>query len=192
MKQRLVQYDILKGIGILLVITCHAGLGGFANFFIYTFHMPLFFFASGCFFKDYPFAEFLKKNIKQLIIPYFLFLFCMIVVRNMDCLTIKQFVHSLAVTLVSLHPLDETDRFLFESIWFLICLFNVRIIYWIINKCSKDKWKTILGVCLFLYIVGYVLQRTGINIPLFIDSAFTTVIFLQLEIFFIIINMILK
>lgn len=46
MKQRNVAIDILKGIGIILVLTAHA-LEGFVSQFAYTFHMPLFFIVTG-------------------------------------------------------------------------------------------------------------------------------------------------
>ena len=43
MRQRLVQFDILKGIGILLVLLGHTDIVGIPKTFIYGFHMPLFF-----------------------------------------------------------------------------------------------------------------------------------------------------
>ena len=44
--------DILKGIGILLVVVGHSGCPIELHDFIYSFHMPLFFMASGYFFKE--------------------------------------------------------------------------------------------------------------------------------------------
>ena len=52
--KRLHYIDIAKGIGILLVALAHNDLAGYAPFlyhWIYSFHMPLFFFLSGLFFK---------------------------------------------------------------------------------------------------------------------------------------------
>ena len=43
MRQRLVQFDVLKGIGILLVLLGHTDVAGIPKTFIYGFHMPLFF-----------------------------------------------------------------------------------------------------------------------------------------------------
>ena len=56
-----VQYiDIAKGIGIVLVVMGHndfALISPFAHKLIYSFHMPMFFFMSGMFFKpDLPFG----------------------------------------------------------------------------------------------------------------------------------------
>ena len=46
MKQRNEAIDILKGIGIILVLTAHS-LEGVVSQFAYTFHMPLFFIVMG-------------------------------------------------------------------------------------------------------------------------------------------------
>lgn len=43
--------SILKGIGILLMVIGHAGAPRWFSHFLYTFHMPLFFMASGYFFS---------------------------------------------------------------------------------------------------------------------------------------------
>ena len=51
--ERLNQFDILKGVGILLVMIGHAiSTNSIVYNLIYGFHMPLFFFCSGFFFKD--------------------------------------------------------------------------------------------------------------------------------------------
>ncbi|WP_411740358.1 acyltransferase family protein [Pseudomonas sp. BF-B-26] len=51
MKERNFSVDVLRGIGILLVVSGHASSGSSMNVFApYSFHMPLFFFISGLFF----------------------------------------------------------------------------------------------------------------------------------------------
>lgn len=46
-RQRETWIDVLKGIGIILVVIGHVSLGNTLNSWIYTFHMPLFFSVSG-------------------------------------------------------------------------------------------------------------------------------------------------
>jgi fucose 4-O-acetylase-like acetyltransferase len=79
MSQRIVSIDIAKGIGILLVVLAHNGLQTifpFLHQFIYAFHMPLFFFLSGMFFKpETGFVELLKKRFNSLLLPYFFTIF---------------------------------------------------------------------------------------------------------------------
>ena len=73
LKQRDVYVDIVKGWGIILVIWGHSSLFMFDE--IYAFHMPLFFFLSGCFFSTkLDFIDFTKKKFRQLIVPYIFFL----------------------------------------------------------------------------------------------------------------------
>lgn len=46
-KTRSVELDILKGIGIFLMVFDHVGWGGAVHTYIQSFHMPLFFIVSG-------------------------------------------------------------------------------------------------------------------------------------------------
>ena len=50
MKNRISYFDIAKGIGIILVMFAHVTLPITLEKFIYSFHVPLFFFLSGYFF----------------------------------------------------------------------------------------------------------------------------------------------
>lgn len=52
MKNRNHAIDILKGIGIILVLAAHS-IEGWLSQFAYTFHMPLFFIVTGLFIKVY-------------------------------------------------------------------------------------------------------------------------------------------
>lgn len=168
------QYDIMKGIGIILVIMCHAGLGGFAKEFIYTFHMPLFFFVSGCFFRNIELGKFLMKNFKQLLIPYLFFVICMIVVKQIRS---ADFFSSISNTFLNLDITNESDPFLYESIWFLVALFEVRIVYWIINNVFGKHCIVNLFVSFILFLSGNVLHYFNIDIPLFLDTTLSVVIF---------------
>ena len=70
--KRIKWIDTAKGIGLLLVILGHLHVP-YMTTWIYTFHMPLFFFLSGVVFSGskYTFKEFLVKKIKSLVVPYF-------------------------------------------------------------------------------------------------------------------------
>src|SRR5215212_5014788 len=67
--------DIAKGIGIILVVMGHndfALISPFAHKLIYSFHMPMFFFMSGMFFKpDLPFWSFLRNRFNRVLKPFF-------------------------------------------------------------------------------------------------------------------------
>lgn len=170
-KERLVQFDILKGIGILLVIIGHTSLSGYPKSLIYGFHMPLFFFCSGVFYKDKPLVEQVKRSINQLIIPYLFFcliyniLYVSINIPREDPMSfVSEYFHLL-------NPMDERG-YLYKAIWFLPCLFIVRILHTIIRKtCRNNALYLISGGV--IYIIG---NNVG-NIPFFIDTVLSVYIY---------------
>ena len=63
--------DTAKGYGMLCVIIGHLGTPGISAF-VYTFHMPLFFFLSGFLFHHQKkIVPFILRKTKSLVIPYF-------------------------------------------------------------------------------------------------------------------------
>jgi fucose 4-O-acetylase-like acetyltransferase len=79
MSKRIEYLDIAKGIGILLVVLGHNDfevISLFAQRFIYSFHMPMFFFLSGYFIStSTPFFDFVKKRFNALMKPYIFTIF---------------------------------------------------------------------------------------------------------------------
>ena len=138
-KERLVQFDILKGIGILCVLLGHTVLTGFPKVFIYGFHMSLFFFCSGVFFKKRSVKGTLTNNFWQLVIPYVFFLGAL---NGCYFITNLHAGYSISVAyenvMVGLDLLDENSHF-YLAIWFLPCLFFVRIMYAIIQKITEKQ-----------------------------------------------------
>ena len=90
MKERIVWLDYGKTIAIYLVVLAHTALYKPAEGFIYTFHMPFFFFMSGYLFSysKYPsYMEFVKRRFRQLLVPYVVinmitYLLWLLVLRN--------------------------------------------------------------------------------------------------------------
>lgn len=72
-------FDVLKGLAILLVIIGHCEIGALHSF-IYSFHVPLFFFVSGYFLKQRPVRDEVRLNFKRLIIPYAFTAICICIV----------------------------------------------------------------------------------------------------------------
>ena len=74
---RLHWIDALKGFGIILVVFAHYTLPVALDTYIFSFHMPLFFFVSGFLFNIVKYTEsatnFVKGRFRSLIIPYFAF-----------------------------------------------------------------------------------------------------------------------
>lgn len=62
-QNRDITFDMMKGIGIILVIIGHLAHGfGWLVPAIYTFHMPLFFILSGYFYKEKKITELLHRD----------------------------------------------------------------------------------------------------------------------------------
>ena len=95
MRERAYEIDILKGIGILLVILGHCvpdfpvdlradALSANMQKFIYTFHMPLFFFCSGFVLGIAPprsISTVLKNRFIRMLVPYLTFSFASLALR---------------------------------------------------------------------------------------------------------------
>ena len=76
--------SIAKGIGIILMVIGHTRMG-FIHYFIYYFHMPLFFLISGYFFKEiylYNKIEFFKKRINGTYKPFVKWGFLFLIFHN--------------------------------------------------------------------------------------------------------------
>ena len=71
-------FDVLKGVAIILVVMCHCEIGALYPF-IYSFHIPLFFFVSGYFLKIRPICKEIQLSFKRLLVPYAFAAFCICV-----------------------------------------------------------------------------------------------------------------
>lgn len=80
-----ITFDIMKGIGILLMMIGHFYEAEYICHFIYTFHMPLFVLVAGYFSKTYNIEEdrygltMLRNNLRRLILPVVVTLFIILV-----------------------------------------------------------------------------------------------------------------
>ena len=133
------EMNILKGIGILLVVLGHSfpdGVGSgnyrFLHQWIYSFHMPLFFLVSGFFakrvfeitnFQEYIFL--VKDKFKRLIVPYFILSFVAI--------PLKLILNRYALRPIDLHTLISQV--------FLYPLDNPIIFFWFIYDSGAKSLK---------------------------------------------------
>lgn len=174
MNKRLDSIDILKGIGITLVLFGHLPIPEAVKTWIYSFHMPLFFFCSGLFSRPKPLFTALKKDMRTTLVPYLFF--CSILILTM--LTISM-VHlksiSAAFLSLKLNPFDNHCYPLYHTIWFLVCLFFVREISNIFGQ-----FRRVSGIAAGGYFVAYLLRVNDIHVPFFIDTALGVMFFFWL------------
>ncbi len=177
--------DNLKGIGIIFIIFGHSiSCPDFLINYLFSFHVPLFFFLAGVnFSKSHldDFFLFFKKRFKRLLIPY---LFFNLLSYGFWIMRIKIFDSPQEVPI--LRPLlgifygNGHNKWLVhnEPLWFFICLFVAQMFLFLILKLSKTKMYTIVFLCFFAFI-GYLDSKyLKIRLPWSIDVALTAVVFL--------------
>lgn len=173
-------YDILKGIGFLLVLWGHTFCPPALKTTIYSFHMPLFFFVSGCFFKDMSLKGQLKNKSRRLLRPWVFFvIFCLALYIAFDVRLGKGlneiYSHYSAEVLTGLIG-DRDSKLFYQSIWFLICLFEVSIIYAAL-KCIFKRDREVTYTCLTCYVGGYLLNVFHATLPYLLDTTLSMLIF---------------
>jgi len=142
-------FDILKGIGITLVVVGHV-YSGMTHRLIYVFHMPLFFLVSGYFFRASPtMKECARKMTTRLLIPYLSFL-AMIQGSKVANLWSQGDVHAI----VKLGPRSVVGGEKLTGatgvFWFITCLYLTALLYQLTAmKWSKNR-RTLLSVGLLL------------------------------------------
>lgn len=183
LKSRIAWIDVARGIGIILVIYGHALDAHSIRHLIYAFHMPLFFFLSGIVFhhkKEDKFLPFLKKNIRSILIPYFIFAFItwfwwIFEANTMSFkIGLKQF--------ESIFYGNGADGMLrFDNVlWFLPCLFVTRIMFYFVTKFAHDDRRKIAASLIGLSIIGYGVAQLLPNfiLPFGTEIALTGIVYL--------------
>lgn len=182
--------DYAKTIGIFLVVFIHLIQVNFSNIFgteksilLFgtVFFMPLFFFVSGYLYKDIKPKTALKKYFKRLVVPYIFFTLVGIVI-----FILYKKLYTTPDILISTTGNFLICMFLTEpystltmangTIWFLIALFNVIIIFSLLKTYLKED-KHILTAIIGLNVSLYVLHIWKFNLYFFIDSALLGIMF---------------
>jgi len=164
---RLQEFDIAKGLAIVLMIIGHCN-----HFFtydsrvltiIYGFHMPLFLFLSGVTLRisedRRPGATgiggMIQKKFHSLIVPYFIVGFISILLANP-----KDVAASVSVLLIG--QAANTDMNFNLPLWFLPMLFCSIVLFWASRRCVRNRKLHIL-VSLLLSAAGgwFVVRRTA-------------------------------
>ncbi len=147
------EIDILKGIGIFLVVLGHLSFKNEnISHLIFSFHMPLFFVLSGFVFKRKKMSNFFLSKFRRILIPYIFFSFISFLAYYMlnfrtSIYTIKDFFIG---TLLGI----SNDYYLAWNVvlWFLSSIFLVNVLFNVFFR--KKRWI----VLLFLWLLGFILM----------------------------------
>ena len=140
MKDRDLSVDVLRGLGILLVVSGHASSGAtMVAFAPYSFHMPLFFFISGLFFSEYKVdgvISTIAKNVRSLLLYSTVFyLFYAVVCWVISHLWFDAFDQPFSFDLLFGNQFTTGGAYKFTSAyWFIPCLFFVKVYFSLVHS----------------------------------------------------------
>ena len=127
--KRIHYLDIFKGIGIILVAIGHIYHNSIIFNWIYSFHMPLFFFAAGWVYKEKPILEDIKRRIQTIVVPYFCFGTLTLVYWQLIERRFRDSNMSFGSAVLGFISGQE-DRLDFNvHLWFLPCFFVIVVLF---------------------------------------------------------------
>ena len=172
-KKRIDWVDMAKGYGTIAVIFAHLAVGKI-GVWLYTFHVPLFFFLSGYVFNEnLKFNDFISKKGKGILIPYFTLGLPMI------AFTFLQYLRNGLLNKATVIQLLK--EFIFQerlwTLWFIACLFFVNIFFYFVCKFTKSDLLKFAFSVVLVCIGIYYYRCGGQPLPWNIDVCFTATIF---------------
>lgn len=172
--QRIEWIDLAKGVCIVLVVFHHVMVNANLVFplsdALSSFRMPLYFILSGLFFKLYEgFPGFLKRKVNKLLIPFLFFL-----------------ITTSMIPFWAIHQGNSLNYFFNEhngpiynfSIWFLLCLFEINIVFYLIHWAvgfvtKRFQTLLVLVASVMLGCLGLFLAAREIWTPLYVGTTLT-------------------
>ena len=155
--------DEARGLGILLVVVGHVlggleaarivaadGPGPIAIRWIYSFHMPLFFFLSGLFATRAaagPFDEYVAGKLRTVAYPYLVWSVLQTLVHLALSRFTNQQVHATALLTLLYRPIMQ--------FWFLYALFLIFVVFGVLVRAGARRG-AVLAVALGLYVIAHV------------------------------------
>ena len=157
--------DVMKGIGILLLLLSHSISGdSLIKTWIFSFHMPLFFWCTGYLIAiknpsgkelQGKLGRILAKKALAILVPYVVFSFLIILYQ-----VLLQLLHSHTFDLAAF--IDKLMRIIqlmgMESLWFLPCLLLAELLFFVLHAYFP---RLVLGAaCLACVVLNFVFNNT--------------------------------
>lgn len=133
-KQRLDYIDVFRSLGIIAMVMGHINFGGAFDHFIHAFHMPMFFFISGFFYRrrDCSVGEYFGKKARSLLIPYISF--------GIAHYLVDIILHGFSIKpLIYLFTFNTGGLPIAGALWFLTALFFTDVFYFLLDRWNV-KW----------------------------------------------------
>lgn len=183
MKDRIKWIDIAKCLGIFFVFLGHFGKdSGLFHDFVFKFHVPLFFFLAGCTErivddkvknKTIKIKDYTIKNFKRIMIPFFTFslisLGIYFIIQNNG--------NDLRDRIIDILNGVIRNEFVATSLWFLSCLFFMKVIFYFLKKIFKKVYFVLPICCVVSFCMYHYIMQGTPSCVYNIDSALYYIIF---------------
>ena len=164
--------DLMKGVGILLVVLGHTNIPTDLHDYIYSFHIPFFVFIAGIFSKYTSFRGFVISKAKRLLLPFMFYsllswLIYMVVVCIWEPAFVAEQLKKLIYILVGTGQ-NGVYGHGNMALWFLPFLFVIFGLHWFVGRLRRLRWT-------FVFLIagsGILMSRYNVKLPANIDVAF--------------------
>ncbi|MGN0183693.1 MAG: acyltransferase family protein [Aristaeellaceae bacterium] len=163
------EIDVLKGLGIVLMIMGHQGYGAGFDKWIHAFHMPMFFIISGFLYqRPHTIRKGVRNRARSLLIPYAFFACVHLGIMSVRILASGE--SAGAILSYVYHILMENTEGMpvCGAIWFLTALFFTTAIFILIDGRIHRRVPRALCI-LAVTILGCILPGRGYRLPLALD-----------------------
>ena len=174
--ERVVWLDVLKGIGIILVVLGHVSSNQIIYQWVYSFHMPIFFFAAGWLYKKKTILEDLKHRFDTIVIPYLAFGFLVLLYWELIEKRFRTASMSLIEAIVGILRGQYEYLEFNVHLWFLPAFFVTVIFYNILRNIGGKKLAYTMSIIMSLVFCFFTLP----SLPWGIDRVFKYIIFFVL------------
>lgn len=157
MRERVKWIDTARFLGIVSIYIGHIGsTAGLVYPYVFQYHVPLFFFISGCmsvYDKERNMGKFLLKKVKRLLLPMWVFAVLSVVISIIQAGSGE----SLMDNLLLIAKGCVRNSFLAGSLWFLSCLFVTEVIFKLLSLLM-NRW-IVLAAAAVMHIISTVLMN---------------------------------
>lgn len=175
--KRLAYLDILKGIGILLVVIGHIYSNKIACDWIYSFHMPLFFFAAGWLYKEKSIKADIIRRSQTIVIPYFCFGTLILIYWQLFERLFRDSDMSFTASLYGLISGQYNYLDFNVHLWFLPCFFLVTVLYNALAYTGGGIYGRRLAAIVSIFMSAVYILIPLPPLPWGLDRAFKYIVF---------------
>lgn len=152
--ERLSWLDVLKGIGIILVVIGHVYSNRTVFNWLYSFHMPLFFLAAGWVYKEKSVLTDIKRRIQTIVVPYFSFGLLVLLYWQVIERRFRDSDMSFMDSLLGLFSGCYDNLDFNVHLWFLPCFFVTVVLFNILVNLGGRKFAYIaVALMSLVYVV---------------------------------------